>query len=122
MRVPAFAGLLVLGFFALRCDGGAVEDGGMGGADGTGGTDASGGTGTGGTAGTCEEQSCCLAEESYCDGDEIWERPLDPNCSREPALREECPYGCAVSTLYQFAYCQDPPQGGAGSLGGQGGG
>jgi len=98
----------------------------MGGASGSGGTDGSGGEATGGSAtgggaGDCEAQNCCLAKETYCQGDEIWRRPLDEACSQPSEFREACAYGCSISTLYQFAYCEDPPSGGAGGMGGGGG-
>jgi len=122
MRFPAFACLAVLGFCALRCDDGASDADDLGGAAGaTGSGGATGGSATGGNAGDCEAQSCCLAKESYCQGDEIWWRPLDDACTEAPEFGEVCESGCAVSTLYQFAYCEGAANGGAGGEGGLGG-
>lgn len=121
MRFQAASALLLLGLLSLRCNGGTPVDEGMGGSTGgMAGGASTGGTGTGG-ANDCEEQSCCLAKETYCQGDEIWRRPLDAACDQAAEFREACEHGCAVSTLYEFAYCEDAPQGGAGGLGGAGG-
>ncbi len=82
----------------------AASTGGMAGGASTGGTGTSG-------ANDCEEQSCCLANRRRAAKEtEIWRRPLDAACAQPAEFREACEYGCAVSTLYEFAYCEDAPQ------------
>lgn len=124
MRFASLCGLALVGLLSLRCDGGAPVDealGGAGGAVASGGAAATGGGLSTGGSGDCATENCCLAKETYCKGDEIWRRPLDSACDQPAELIEACEYACTVSTLYQIAYCEDAPQGGAGGLGGAGG-